>query len=199
MSLNQINSNLNHAHNSYISSLDLLNKYNLESLRMCPRIEKIVIKLDLSKLLIHSLDELDSNDQIKLFFMFYLLFSSIPLIKAKFIKNIKSSRTNILLKTTLRDLFSINEFVIRFFLENSTKINPPNSSQLKKEFVSSKFIYNSSIELSRFLDVNKFLSRVLSNSRINEVSLKLNFIFINFRPGLNNLHLIQNQFLFWST
>jgi len=199
MILNQINSKINYTQSSYISSLDLLNKFNIRSLNICPRIDKVVITLNLSSLLDRFLD--DSDNQIRIFFLFYLLFSSAPCIKAKYIKSLKISRTNILLRIHLRDVPSINEFLVKFFLENNVKVNLENLNlQLtQKNLIGNKFIFSTSCEISKFLDVSNFLKRILINFRPNEFFFELKFIFLNFPLKLNKINLIRNQFLFWNS
>jgi len=160
---------------------------------MCPRLDKVVIKLNLSTFFDKSLAISDSDNQIRAFFLFYLIFSSSPLIKVKYYKTLKLSQASIFLKLTLRDISSINEFLVRFFLENNPEINVTNS-QLSQQ----KFTCHSSIEFGKFLDINKFFNKILANSRPNQLSVELKFVFVRFPINLNKINLIQNQFLFWN-
>jgi len=166
---------------------------------MCPRINEVVITLNLSSFFDKSLSEPDSDDQVRAFFLFYLLFSSAPCIKAKYIKSLKSSRTNILLTITLQEILLINRFLIKFFLEHNSKIDLRKSKVVQKKLIGNKFTIHSSCEVTKFVDVNHFLNKILMHFTAKESVFDINFTFINFPPHLNKINLIQNQFLFWTT
>jgi hypothetical protein len=204
MQFNQLNSRINYNQSNYITTLDLINKYNLKTKNKCPRIEKLVITFSLTNFLNiffdKTLNELDSDTQVKTFFLIYLLFSLTPFIKGKFIKNVKSSQTNFLLEIILSNNFSINEFLLRIFLESNNLItNLKLLNFEKKNSISknNKYIYCSSLEVNKFSEVNTFLNKVLSSTKSNELTFHLNTYFINFPKNLNKANLIKNQFLFW--
>lgn len=204
MKFNQVNSKINYNQSNYITTLDLINKYNLKAKNTCPCLTKIVVTFSLTNFLDiffdKTLNELDSDIQAKTFFLIYLLFSSIPFIKGKYIKNVKSSQTNFLLEIILSNSFSINEFLVRIFIESNNLVNNLKFSNFEKKNSigkNNKYIYCSSFEINKFSEVNVFLNKVLSSTKSNELSLFLNIHFINFPKNLNKDNLIKNQFLFW--
>ena len=94
MSFKKLSNRTDHSYNSYLSTLDLINKYNISEKRKNPLLNQILLILPLNdfinKFIDRNLSEFDSEVQIKSIVFLYLLALNIPFIrfkKLKFINN----------------------------------------------------------------------------------------------------------------
>ena len=112
--------------NSYLSNLDLINKYNLHSVHSVPNLQNISVTLSLNNVInacdFKNLITKDHEIQIKSFLLFYITFLIVPFLKNSKIKLLKTSEKNLqmnyILKVTLISPTDINEFLFLLFIEN---------------------------------------------------------------------------------
>lgn len=206
---NLIPKKIDYTQNSYISNLDLVNKYNLSDKKKIPSLNKIILLLPLTQFTDNFTDtnitEFDSEVQIKSILILYLLTLNIPYINFKKLKVIKSKENHLSLKITLNDNYLINQFLTRLFIEqkdnliSDLKVLKQKDLKINAHFSKLKVInYTSSILIQNFFEINLLLNRVLSGMNSNEFFIKINFIFkkpVKIQSNYKNL--IKNCPLFW--
>ena len=151
---------------SYISNCDLINKYNVKSVHQIPKLDKIVLELDMKDLLnsyeISSKDQTDSVAQVKAFLILYIFIGLFPYIKAsKAVSSsgrLKTTNLQYSLKVVLRRKEEINNFLFSLFVENWQKLSLEDFKLFKNERVKSKaektFVLNTLLPADCFFDIS---------------------------------------------
>jgi hypothetical protein len=125
MYLSSINC-LKNTNTNYLSSCDLINKYNVTNINKIPRLNKIAIEVSSYDILnsseIAGKNELDSELQIKSFFILYLIQALIPFISFNNSKKVKEDGLSYSLKVVLSNEDEIYSFLVKFFVENWNKL-----------------------------------------------------------------------------
>jgi hypothetical protein len=157
---------------SYISNCDLINKYNVKSVHQIPKLDKIVLELDMKDLLnsyeISSKDQTDSVAQVKAFLILYIFIGLFPYIKAsKAVSSsgrLKTTNLQYSLKVVLRRKEEINNFLFSLFVENWQKLSLEDFKLFKNERVKSKaektFVLNTLSPADCFFDISEFYQKV---------------------------------------
>ena len=111
---------------NYLSNCDLINKYNLTNINKIPKLTEVAIEVSSSDILnsseIAGKNELDSELQIKSYFILYLIQALIPFISFNNSKKVKEDGLNYSLKIVLSAEDEIYSFLIKFFIENWNKL-----------------------------------------------------------------------------
>ena len=174
---------------SYISNCDLINKYNVKSVHQIPKLDKIVLELDMKDLLnsyeISSKDQTDSVAQVKAFLILYIFIGLFPYIKAsKAVSSsgrLKTTNLQYSLKVVLRMKEEINNFLFSLFVENWQKLSLEDFKLFKNERVKSKaektFVLNTLLPVDCFFDISEFLSKSLTGVNSKNLKFRLNFSF----------------------
>ncbi len=194
---------------SYISNCDLINKYNVKSVHQIPKLDKIVLELDMKDLLnsyeISSKDQTDSVAQVKAFLILYIFIGLFPYIKAsKAVSSsgrLKTTNLQYSLKVVLRRKEEINNFLFSLFVENWQKLSLEDFKLFKNERVKSKaektFVLNTLLPADCFFDISEFLSKSLTGVNSKNLKFRLNFSF-NSSINVKDLNkLIKNLPFFW--
>lgn len=194
---------------SYISNCDLINKYNIKNIHQIPKLDKIVLELDMKDLL-NSYetvvkDQTDSIAQVKAFLILYVFMGMFPFIKAsKSISSsgrLKTTNQQYSLKVVLRTKKQLNSFLFSLFVENWQKLSLEDFRLFKNDRIKNAaektFVLNSLIPGGCFFDVNEFLSKSLSSLNSKNFKFRLNFSFNNFIDIKNRNNLIKNLPFFW--
>jgi len=196
---------------SFLSSCDLINKYNVKSVYAVPKVEKIVINFALNE----SLNAFNKKGgivakediQMQSFILLYFLSNFLPYINIIKIKNVddfgkecslrltfsSNYQKNLLLKTLFveswRQLKLVDDF--KFFKKNN-KLN------VLAHKNSNTFLHTISVPISVFSEVEDFLLK--SNQIAKEISIKITFSFSGFSKQ-KSIHdfenLIKNIPMFW--
>ena len=185
-----INKKFSYHLNNYLLDLDLINKYHLTNVKKVPNLNQLNIELSLNAIS-NILDnphksELDSEIQIKTFFILYLLNSFSPSIN---FTNIKLFNKDISQKCYVKKNFSsrqsIDEIIVRLFNEHNLK-----QSFNKKNYKFSNFIikkgkkkitFRIKFELNTFFDLEKMLNNINSFKKV--------YAFVNFE--FNGKHVFK--------
>lgn len=197
--------------NSYLSNLDLINKYNLPSVYSVPKLQNITVTLSLNNI-INACDFKnvlikDHEIQIKSFLLFYITFLIVPLLKNSKIQLVKASEKNLqmnyILKVTLISSIDINEFLFLVFIENWQQFLLEENALFKKNSYSplnTNFLnFRTQLYLNNLISFQSIFSLLLNNISLKEVPLKLSFrIKISKSVKINNkFTLLKNLPLFW--
>ena len=130
----------------YLSSCDLINKYNSSDIYSTPKLDKVVVEARISDVLevfgLKSKD-LDNQDvQIKLFGMLYLFYGIYPFVNSQKIfrssKNQKTVDTEYSLKISFSKKVDINRFIFYLFIENSQNLSLEDFKLFKSSFLKQK-------------------------------------------------------------
>ena len=194
---------------SYISNCDLINKYNVKSVHQIPKLDKIVLELDMKDLLnsyeISSKDQTDSVAQVKAFLILYIFIGLFPYIKAsKAVSSsgrLKTTNLQYSLKVVLRRKEEINNFLFSLFVENWQKLSLEDFKLFKNERVKSKaektFVLNTLLPADCFFDISEFLSKSLTGVNSKNLKFRLNFSFNSSINVKDRNKLIKNLPFFW--
>ena len=204
-----INSFSHNNYESYISNCDLINKYNVKSVHQIPKLDKIVLELDMKDLLnsyeISSKDQTDSVAQVKAFLILYIFIGLLPYIKAsKAVSSsgrLKTTNLQYSLKVVLRRKEEINNFLFSLFVENWQKLSLEDFKLFKNERVKSKaektFVLNTLLPADCFFDISEFLSKSLTGVNSKNLKFRLNFSFNSSINVKDRNKLIKNLPFFW--
>ena len=194
---------------SYISNCDLINKYNVKSVHQIPKLDKIVLELDMKDLLnsyeISSKDQTDSVAQVKAFLILYIFIGLFPYIKAsKAVSSsgrLKTTNLQYSLKVVLRRKEEINKFLFSLFVENWQKLSLEDFKLFKNERVKSKaektFVLNTLLPADCFFYISEFLSKSLTGVNSKNLKFRLNFSFNSSINVTDRNKLIKNLPFFW--
>jgi len=194
---------------SYISNCDLINKYNVKSVHQIPKLDKIVLELDMKDLLnsyeISSKDQTDSVAQVKAFLILYIFIGLFPYIKAsKAVSSsgrLKTTNLQYSLKVVLRRKEEINNFLFSLFVENWQKLSLEDFKLFKNERVKRKaektFVLNTLLPADCFFDISEFLSKSLTGVNSKNLKFRLNFSFNSSINVKDRNKLIKNLPFFW--
>lgn len=197
--------------NSYLSNLDLINKYNLESVHSVPNLQNISVTLSLNNVInacdLKNLVTKDHEIQIKSFLLFYLTFLIVPFLKNHKIKLLKTSEKNLqmnyILKVTLISPTDINEFLFLIFIENWHQFIIEETVVFKKSSLlpqnSNCLTFRTQLYLNNLLSFQSIFSFLFNNINLKEVPLKLGFKIITNKSVniANKFTLLKNLPLFW--
>ena len=196
---------------NYLSSCDLINKYNLSNINKISKLSEVTIEISSSDILnsseISGKNELDSELQIKSYFILYLIQSLIPFVSFNNSKKVKEDGLNYSLRITLSAEDEIYSFLVNFFVENWNKLLSEDFSFWSKSDNNSsnttlqqkKIIIQRKIPAEAFFEIDSFLNRGSFGVIAKNLSLKIKFIFQNNNiKGQNTpINLIKNTPLFW--
>ena len=196
---------------NYLSNCDLINKYNLNNINKISKLSEVAIEISSSDILnsseIGGKNELDSELQIKSYFILYLIQSLIPFVSFNNSKKVKEDGLNYSLRITLSAEDEIYSFLVNFFVENWNKLLSEDFSFWSKSDNNSsnttlrqkKIIIQRKIPAEAFFEIDSFLSRGSFGVIAKNLSLKIRFIFQNNNIKEQNtpINLIKNTPLFW--
>ena len=210
MYLSSINC-LKNTNTHYLSNCDLINKYNLTSINKIPKLSKISIDISSQDILnsseISGKNELDSELQIKAFFILYLAQSLVPFISFHNSKKVKEDGLTYSLKVSLSTDDEIYSFLVNFFVESWNKLIredfsfwsksgsglSPSSSNQKK------FVLERKVPTDAFFEIDNFLTKNSFGILSKNLKFKVRFVFQNDNVKEQNtsINLIKNTPLFW--
>ena len=196
---------------NYLSSCDLINKYNLSNINKISKLSEVTIEISSSDILnsseISGKNELDSELQIKSYFILYLIQSLIPFVSFNNSKKVKEDGLNYSLRITLSAEDEIYSFLVNFFVENWNKLLSEDFSFWSKSDNNSsnttlqqkKIIIQRKIPAEAFFEIDSFLGKGSFGIIAKNLNLKIKFIFQNNNVKEQNtpINLIKNTPLFW--
>lgn len=199
--------NYNKAHN-YLSNCDLINKYNILNINRVPKLNKIILELSsrdlLSAVESSGKNEINSETQIKSYFLLYIFSSYQPYIKFRVSKKLKTENDNYSLEIDISKIDSIYSFLVSFFIENWNKLSVEDFSLWKKKgfnftFQQRKFIIERKIPADIFFELNNFLNKTTFGIVSKNLNLKVKFFFQNnnFQSQNASENLVKNLPFFW--
>ena len=181
-----------------LCSNDLINKFCLKSIFFTPRLEQIEIKLNiehfLSQIDLDPLEKKENAFKFKLFYTFYFIFFSDPLLKLKTLsknmnKNILSF-DNIFIKSLLIKRNQVFNFLNLLFVESSFNSEMEDLKEESKMFLDK---YRLNFKIRNLPDFNYFFSSNLYSVDLKEFQLPITFVFKKY----NQKTMIKNLFPFW--
>ena len=165
--------------NNYLLECDSIYKYNLEHIKLIPKIKKINIslKLDENSKDLELMQKSSSNFvSIQFFLILYISFFSYPFIK--YSQSKISKNRFFVLNSILSENFLIYYFLDFFFIENINRLEKFNLSfnwHLKNSelIFQKKNLFSMKFPLTLFEEINEF--SIFNNLNINELNFILNF------------------------
>ena len=210
MYLSSINC-LKNTNTNYLSSCDLINKYNVTNINKIPRLNKIAIEVSSHDILnsseIAGKNELDSELQIKSFFILYLIQALIPFISFNNSKKVKEDGLSYSLKVVLSNEDEIYSFLVKFFVENWNKLLAEDFSFWSKSdnnlfdstLKQKKIVIQRKIPAEAFFEIDSFLDKNSFGIISKNLNFKIRFTFQNnnIKEQNTSINLIKNTPLFW--
>ena len=206
MSFKKFSNRTDHSYNSYLSTLDLINKYNISEKRKTPSLNQILLILPLNdfmnKFIDRNLSEFDSEVQIKSIVFLYLLTFNIPFIRFKKLNFTKTKDNCFSLKISLTDTFSKDQFLTRLFIERKnfsiSDFKTIKGRNLELLPVQKKFTLSSFISIKTFFELENLFNRIFLGSNSNDFLIKIHFIFhSSSEKAINYKNFVKNYPLFW--
>jgi hypothetical protein len=202
----------NYKFNNYLSSCDLINKYNLGSVYENPKLSKIVLELSSQDILnaceSGNKKEFDSDLQIKTFLLLYILQSNYPYINFNKIQQ-KKDGPAFSIKAVISSEEQIQSFLNTIFVENWNMLVIEDYTLLRSSIAkytkhiqnNRKFVLNTKMAGSVFFEIDNFLNKNLFGLSSKNLNIKISFLFThNFRKNKKiSLDLIKNFPLFWTS
>jgi hypothetical protein len=199
---------IDYNYNSYLSTLDLLNKYNITEKKKLPFLNRIIIVLPLTlfldKFIDKNLNEHELEVQIKSTLMLYLLSLNLPYIRFNTLKLFKTKENHISLKITLTDNYTINQMLTRLFIEkksillNSKRTKNQTFKESKHLLQQKNLILSCFFSVQNFVEIENLFNRIFFGINSNEFLMKIFFVFNNSsKKIINYQNLIKNYPLFW--
>ena len=165
--------------NSYLSKLELVNKFNLDQVDKVPFVDRVTVEFSISKFLTAFYGvkkyEYSLDVQIKFVLVVYLLVFNFPFINYKSIQSQEkvSYRNsgdvrNFSLKITLTGKDIIEKFLIKILNENNGRFNCIDSKYENVVFLCQGYVY-----LRNVLEVSTFLNRILHGINLQDLFFNL--------------------------
>lgn len=186
---------------NYLSSCDVVNKYNLACIYQKPAVEKIVISLSLKNFLL-SKTFTNSSQEIKSTLLLFLLYSLAPFISYKNVvvtKNLIDNNGDFKLKIVLNNTLDINSFLFFLFYENNQKLDlkTAHDSFFLKDKKTKNIEYTFNF-LLRSLSVIKGFDEVLTDINLRDVHFFANFnINVSCLKVFSKTSFLKNLPFFW--
>lgn len=210
MYLSSINC-LKNTNTNYLSSCDLINKYNINNINKIPKLNKVAVEVSSYDILnsseISGKNELDSELQMKSFFILYLIQALIPFISFSNSKKVKEDGLSYSLKIVLSDEDEIYSFLVKFFVENWNKLLAEDFSFWSKSdsTLSDSILKQKRITIQRkvpaeaFFEIDNFLDKNSFGIISKNLNFKVRFIFQNnnIKEQNTSINLVKNTPLFW--
>jgi hypothetical protein len=209
--LNSSHCNMNQKVNHYLSTCDLINKYNLKTLYQTPTVKKIVCEVNFKDFLasaeLSTLDQNNSISQIKSYLLLYILLGVLPYVncnknKKTLLQFAKNSENNYSLKFLFSTLTEKNHFFNSLFIENWTKLKLDGFSlfvdknTLVNKKITSEFVFNSIIPGTSFIEVEDFFCSTINSLNLRNLKFNVNFLISNAKIK-NKRNLVKNLPYFW--
>jgi hypothetical protein len=195
----------------YLSTCDLINKYNLKNLYNKPKLNKIVLELNLYSLLAASdffdKEQTNSNIQTLAYLVSYIIrfkpyinFNKSKKTISKFSKI--APVANYSLKLTFSSNAEKNIFLSSFFTQKWSEFTSNDFSFIKtkknsQKNILTKFILNTTVSSVFFYDVENFFTKGFSGVNPKNLKFKVNFLFSNPLALQNSNKIIKNLPFFW--
>ena len=197
--------------NNYLSVCDLVNKYNLKSANESPKLSQVIFEFSsfdiLSACENSSRKELDSDLQIKTFFLLYMLECQRPFVNLNKIKITKVNGINYSVKVILSSKDEMDSFLKTLFIENWSLLLADDFRLMKSSFAkynkyiqeNKKFILNTKISGAVFFELDSFLSQKAFGLNSKNLNLGVSFVFENKTRSNKKmcLNLVKNLPFFW--
>jgi len=172
----------------YLNKLDIINKYNLESLYNIPEVKKIVITFFFNEL---QTDEMSSNDKLKNVFISLFVNGTNPEIKFKIEKDHKVTKENVSHKIVLEGKKDIQNFFSFLHIDCDQKFW--SSLKIRKQNIRQNTdLLSFDLPLIQLTDMLEFLKLDVKSSKIKDISLSINIEVQNTKKNS-----IENIYPFW--
>ena len=202
---------LKNTNTNYLSSCDLINKYNVTNINKIPKLNKVGVEISSYDILnsseIPGKNELDSELQIKSFFILYLIQALIPFISFNNSKKVKEDGLSYSLKVVLSNEDEIYSFLVKFFVENWNKLLAEDFSFWSKSdnnlfdstLKQKKIVIQRKIPAEAFFEIDSFLDKNSFGIISKNLNFKIRFTFQNnnIKEQNTSINLIKNTPLFW--
>jgi|TARA_B110000091_G_scaffold8982_1_gene8694 hypothetical protein len=195
----------------YLSTCDLINKYNIKNIYNKPKLDKIVLELNLENLINSSdfsdKEQTNSNLQTLSYLTAYILkfkpYINFNKSKLSLSKSTKLSvPANYSLKLSFSTKSEINNFLSSFFTKKWSELNSDDFSFLEKpkknQTSLNKLVLNTTVSSVFFPELEEFFKKDIGGVNSKNLRLKLNFSFSNPLFLKDSDKVIKNLPFFWS-
>jgi len=191
--------------NNYLSTLDLISKYNLKTVYNLPNLKSLKIEFNISELQ-QTLNSININELKTKIFIFLYLFNAIPLIsieKTKITKqkSSKEEELNFLISLGIKNRKNIENFLFFIFIESWPVLLKENISFniTTKNLNQKNFFFKATAPVFAF----KFFENILNDKNIfdlNTKELNCDLSFFIKKGGISkssNKNILHNIFPFF--
>jgi uncharacterized HAD superfamily protein len=191
--------------NNYFSICDLTNKYNLKNIFESPELFQIILEFSSADILVacenRNKKELDSELQIKIFFLLYVLESYKPFVNLNKVKITKENSMNYSVKIVLSSKKEIDSFLKTLVFAEDFKLIKTTFSKYNKYIKQNrKFILNTKIPNIVFFELDTFITKKMFDLSSKSLKIGTSFVFKNKAREAKKMssNLIENINLFWA-
>lgn len=189
---------------NYIYYQDLLNKYNLKSIKNSAILKTIVLYYkwhNIDKTTSTILQKIDFDkqyldSQVKIFLFFFLFWAQTPKIVLK--KSLITLKANFAFKIILNTSIKIYFFLINLFVENYARLKEEDETkhrlQTNNNIVS--YYFNTKLHSIYFFNIVYLFKFVLTGFKLGRFVINMSFIFKK-HINMSNLF-FSNFFFFWN-
>lgn len=192
----------------YLNSCDLNYKYYLQSINDTPVLDKIVFELPTNKFSNISTTEDDYQNRIllKCFLSFYFMNFKLPYLNCNKFKNFipenESSSYQYSYLYTYHKMIDKYSLLLLLLNENDKdNFGVKNLTNFKKNLITNKkdtLNFKLEIQISKIIEYREIVNLFFNRAELQNLKLKLNFIFKNFKNKVISINELKNFFFFWN-
>lgn len=188
---------------NYLYSQDLINKYNLKSIKNSASLKTVVLyykwnNIDKTKSTILQKIDLEKqywDSQVKIFIFFFLFWAKKPKLVLK--KSLITFKANFAFKIILNTSKNIFSFLINLFVDNYSRLEEEDETKNRLQNYNNlaSYYFNTKLHSTYFFNVVYLFKFVLTGFKLGRFVINMSFIFKK-HINMSNLF-FSNYFFFW--
>lgn len=188
---------------NYLYSQDLLNKYNLKSVKNSAILKTIVLyykwnNIDKTKSTLLQKIDLEKqywDSQVKIFIFFFLFWAKKPKLVLK--KSLMTFKANFAFKIILNTSSNIFSFLINLFVDNYSRLEEEDETKniVQNYNNITSYYFNTKLHSTYFSSVVYLFKFVLTGFKLGRFIINMSFVFKK-HINMSNLF-FSNYFFFW--
>ena len=188
---------------NYLYSQDLLNKYNLKSVKNSAILKTIVLyykwnNIDKTKSTLLQKIDLEKqywDSQVKIFIFFFLFWAKKPKLVLK--KSLITFKANFAFKIILNTSSNIFSFLINLFVDNYSRLEEEDETKniVQNYNNITSYYFNTKLHSTYFSSVVYLFKFVLTGFKLGRFIINMSFVFKK-HINMSNLF-FSNYFFFW--